>query len=174
MPIDASQKRLLDVTGGWLLLLEDALQHADARRSAHQICDAILTRLETLDGADRLVTASGIRSLPVLGGVFNQLAVYDDWLTESEFTELIADIYPAAGSVLRHLRLLAALDERGSDGALRRACPRACMADDESVIHGETATMVGQRHLRTPLQLGCRANWASPWSPCTRSAWSEP
>lgn len=116
---EVSQSRLLDVTGGWLLLLEDALWHANAGRGAQQICDAILSSIETLDGADRLVTASGIRSVPILGGVFNQLAEYDDWLTESELAELLADVYPAPASALRHLRLLAALDERGSDGALR-------------------------------------------------------
>jgi hypothetical protein len=115
---DAGQRRLLNVTGGWLLLLEDALRHAAAGRSAQQICDAILAGLETTDGAERLITASGIRSVPILGAAFNQLAEYDDWFTEPEFTDLVADVHPAPVSALRHLRLLAALDERGSDGAL--------------------------------------------------------
>lgn len=114
-----SQRNLLATTGGWPVLLDRVHSLVLEGQSAQGVCESIRTELATVEGAARLVEATGISGPSGLRPVFNQLVIYNDWMSESDFSDLVADVHPKPGTALALLRLLALLDERASDAALR-------------------------------------------------------
>ncbi|HKS44292.1 MAG TPA: hypothetical protein VJT49_04095 [Amycolatopsis sp.] len=111
----ASQGELLQITGGWTSLLNQAAQLAKGEaRSARRVCETIRQQLARPEGAAELVDAVGLTTVPACADAFGEFVNYDEALTADDLLDLFDGHGGAATmNVLRNLDVLV---ERSQDG----------------------------------------------------------
>ncbi len=110
-----SQADLLQITGGWTSLLNQAAELAAGEaRSARRVCDKIRQQLARPEGAAELVDAVGLATMPACADAFGEFVNYDEALATDDLLALFDDHGGAATmNVLRNLDVLV---ERQRDG----------------------------------------------------------
>jgi hypothetical protein len=112
----ASQKLLMDATGGWPTLLDEAAQLVAVGRSARRVCELLTGGVTTGKYAVKLVEEVGMAGNAVAEAAFAKLVEYDGPVTTEEMVELLDEGGHSGGRLVELLRFLDVVEERSSDG----------------------------------------------------------
>ncbi|MFC0436442.1 hypothetical protein [Kutzneria buriramensis] len=113
---DTDQKLLMDATGGWPTLLDEAAQLAASRHSARRVCELVTAGVASGKYAIKLVEEVGITNNPAVNAAFAKMIEYDGPMTMEDLVELF-DEYDCHGIRLADLlRYLDVIEERPEDG----------------------------------------------------------
>ncbi len=112
----ASQKLLMDATGGWPTLLDEAAQLVAVGRSARRVCELLTAGVTSGKYAVKLIEEVGMAGNPVAEAAFAKLVEYDGPVTTEEMVELLDEGGRTGSRLVELLRFLDVVEERSTDG----------------------------------------------------------
>ncbi|WP_025618471.1 hypothetical protein [Salinispora cortesiana] len=113
----ASQKMLLEATGGWTVLLDDAARLAATERTARRVCDAITAaRLNSAEVASVFVDQVGLANNPTLAAAFDSLLDYNAPMSSEDLATWLEVTECGGARSVEALRYFDVLVERPDDG----------------------------------------------------------
>ncbi|MGW0503821.1 hypothetical protein [Micromonospora sp. NPDC003241] len=113
----ASQKTLLEATGGWTVLLDDAARLAATERTARRVCDAITAaRLNSAEVAGVFVDQVGLANNPTLAAAFDSLLDYNAPMSSEDLATWLEVTECGGARSVEALRYFDVLVERPDDG----------------------------------------------------------
>lgn len=112
----ASQKLLIDTTGGWPTLLDEAAQLAASGRNARRCCELLTAGVASGKYATKLIDDVGMNSNPVVNAAFAKMVEYDGPMTLEDLVELFDEQDNAGARLAALLRYLDVIEERPEDG----------------------------------------------------------
>ncbi|MFC5922820.1 hypothetical protein [Micromonospora vulcania] len=115
---DASQRMLMEATGGWRILLDEAVQHPASGRSARRVCETISAKLASGELAVKLIEEVGIADNATLVTAFNEMLGFNEPMTPEDLTALFEVTHCGGARSVAMLRYLDVVEERSSDGKL--------------------------------------------------------
>ncbi|MEX2971745.1 hypothetical protein [Streptomyces sp. C184] len=123
-----ARNRLMETTGGWPILLDEALVQARQGRRVLTICKNIDEEVTSGALGTALLDGLGLTASPDMRTLLTDLAALDEPLPWDDLVELLQDSHPAPQQALERLRMLDALaqDEKQLhmlDPTVRRAWP---------------------------------------------------
>ncbi|MDI5936695.1 hypothetical protein QLR68_00370 [Micromonospora sp. DH15] len=108
---------LLEATGGWTVLLDDAARLAVTERTARRVCDAITAaRLNSAEVAGVFVDKVGLANNPTLAAAFDSLLDYNAPMSSEDLATWLEVTECGGARSVEVLRYFDVLVERPDDG----------------------------------------------------------